>query len=110
VRVPVTKILGTRDGIAELEKSEQTRHNLPGATRWALIEGGNHCQFSFYGFQPGDSTATISRDRQQELTLQLVVETLEAASRAMGVAPANQRGAVVRIQSAPSTSLCSREN
>ncbi len=79
--LPVTKVLGTRDGIAELEKSERNRHLLPAATRWVLLEGGNHSQFGHYGFQPGDRFAVLSRDRQQELTLQAVLEALRMASR-----------------------------
>jgi hypothetical protein len=87
VTAPVTKILGTRDGVAPLDKSEENRHLLPATTRWVLIEGGNHSQFGWYGFQPEDRSATINRDRQQALTIKAIVNTLESAARAN--APAN---------------------
>ena len=61
---PVTKIFATRDGLASVDKVEANRHLLPPSTRWVKIEGGNHSQFGWYGFQPGDRFATISRDAQ----------------------------------------------
>jgi pimeloyl-ACP methyl ester carboxylesterase len=80
--IPVTKILGTRDCVADLEKSEETRHLLPAATRWIVIEGANHSQFAWYGFQPMDCFASISRDRQHQLQFETLVQALESASRA----------------------------
>lgn len=87
VTLPVTKILGTRDGVAPIAKSEKNRHLLPKATRWVLIEGGNHSQFGSYGFQPFDRFATVDRDRQQELTRDAIVDTLQSV--ALGDVPAN---------------------
>lgn len=86
VELPRRGAFGGADG-AEVEKSEQNRHLLPTATRWVIIEGANHSQFGWYGFQPGDRSATISRARQQELMIQIVVETLKSGAR--GDAPAN---------------------
>ncbi len=80
VTVPVVKILGTRDGVSSVEKSEVNRQQLPAATRWVLIEGGNHSQFGWYGFQPGDRLATIDRADQQAQTLQALLGTLRALS------------------------------
>jgi pimeloyl-ACP methyl ester carboxylesterase len=77
--IAVTRILGTRDGIAEVEKSERNRRLLPASARWILIEGGNHSQFGYYGFQPGDCPATISREEQQRQTLAALMEALQAA-------------------------------
>ena len=85
--LPVTKILGTHDGVAPIEKSEKNRHLLPSTTRWVLIEGGNHSQFGSYGFQPFDRCATVDRDRQQELTREAIVDVLQSVAR--GNAPAN---------------------
>ncbi|MBP7964798.1 MAG: hypothetical protein KBG20_12985 [Caldilineaceae bacterium] len=78
VTMPIVKILGTRDGLSSVEKSETNRQQLPAATRWVLIEGGNHSQFGWYGFQPGDRTATIDREAQQAQTLQVLLDTLHA--------------------------------
>jgi pimeloyl-ACP methyl ester carboxylesterase len=75
--IPVIKIVGTRDCVADLEKSERNRHLLPARTRWVVIQGGNHSQFGRYGFQPGDCFATIDRDRQQQLTIEAIVEAMQ---------------------------------
>jgi len=74
--VPVTKIMGTNDGLATPSEVESNRKNLPAATNWVRIEGGNHSQFGWYGFQPGDSRATISPAVQHNLMIQAVVATL----------------------------------
>jgi pimeloyl-ACP methyl ester carboxylesterase len=76
VTVPVTRIYGTRDTVADVEKLEATRRNLPASARWVRIDGGNHSQFGHYGFQPGDWPATISREDQQAQTLAAVLDAL----------------------------------
>lgn len=76
LQLPVTKVLGSRDGVSPLAKSEANRRLLPNSTRWIVIEGGNHSQFGLYGFQPGDRSATISRTKQQSLTLDAILETM----------------------------------
>ena len=73
---PVTRIYGTRDTVADVEKLEATRRNLPTSARWVRVDGGNHSQFGHYGFQPGDWPATISREDQQAQTLAAVLDAL----------------------------------
>lgn len=80
ITVPVTKIVGTRDGLASREEVEQNRRLLPPATRWIWIEGGNHSQFGWYGFQPGDSRATISAAAQRAQMTKGVIEALTAVA------------------------------
>jgi pimeloyl-ACP methyl ester carboxylesterase len=63
--LPVTKLVGDRDGLATPERVARNRHLLPPATRWVDIVGANHSQFGDYGFQPGDRFARISRQSQQ---------------------------------------------
>jgi hypothetical protein len=65
--LPITSIYGTNDGSAE--KFTTTRPLLPAHTQFVVIEGGNHAQFGYYGPQPGDGTATISREEQQAQTV-----------------------------------------
>jgi hypothetical protein len=77
--IPVTKIAGTRDGLASPPEVEANRHLVPPATRWVWIEGGNHSQFGWYGFQPMDRRATISAGEQRRLMIDAVVETLRTA-------------------------------
>jgi hypothetical protein len=74
----VTSIYGTRDGLATEDKIAASRPLLPLRTSWVAIEGGNHAQFGWYGPQPGDRAATISREQQQE---QIVAATLVLLSR-----------------------------
>jgi len=38
------------------------------------LEGANHNQFGYYGFQLGDNAATISRKKQQAETLKEIIE------------------------------------
>jgi pimeloyl-ACP methyl ester carboxylesterase len=78
LEIPVTRIYGTRDTVADVEKLEANRHNLPPSTRSVAIDGGNHSQFGYYGFQPGDWPATITREQQHRATLQAIVDTLHS--------------------------------
>jgi hypothetical protein len=71
--LPVVSIYGTLDGLASQKDVEGSRALLPSGTQWALIEGGNHAQFGWYGPQSGDNPATISPESQQE---QIVAATL----------------------------------
>jgi len=66
----VISIYGTLDGLATGDKIEASRPLLPPDTIWTPIEGGNHAQFGWYGDQPGDNPATISREEQQMQILQ----------------------------------------
>ena len=77
--IPVTRIYATHDTIASVEKLERTRGNLPASTRMVRIDGGNHSQFGYYGFQPADWPATISRDAQQAITRQAIIDILASA-------------------------------
>ena len=80
-RLAVTRVYGTRDTIADLEKLEANRPNLPPTITDARIEGGNHSQFGYYGFQPGDWPATISRDVQHRATVDAILTALRGIRR-----------------------------
>jgi pimeloyl-ACP methyl ester carboxylesterase len=73
----VTSIYATNDGLTTLEDIEASRANLPAGTRWVEIVGGNHAQFGWYGDQPGDGQAVISRQEQQEQVIAATAEMLE---------------------------------
>src|SRR5438094_1121795 len=77
--LPGTRVYGTRDTVVGPDTRQQTSSNLPPATRMVEIDGGNHSQFGYYGFQPGDSAATITREAQQRLTRQALTDALDAA-------------------------------
>ena len=82
--VPVTKIVATRDGFARPNAVEANRHLLPDSTRWVQIEGGNHSQFGWYGFQPGDRFATISAASQRDLMVTAIIDALRAIEKGGG--------------------------
>lgn len=74
--LPVVKIVGTRDGLATRPEVQQNAAKLPSSTRWIWVEGGNHSQFGWYGFQPGDWTATIEASEQRQRLIDAVLTTL----------------------------------
>jgi len=74
----VTSIYATLDGFTSLEEIDTSRTNLPGSTRWVGIEGGNHSQFGWYGFQKGDNAATVSREAQQEQVVSSTLDLLQS--------------------------------
>jgi len=65
----ITSISGTLDGLATVENMAAYRGLLPAQTIFVPIQGGNHAQFGWYGDQPGDNPATISREDQQAQTV-----------------------------------------
>ena len=81
LRAPVTKVVGTRDGLASPEEVRANAHLLPAGTRWVWIEGGNHSQFGWYGFQPGDNRARVSAESQRATTVGAVLAMLRDLSR-----------------------------
>lgn len=75
--IPVLKIGGTADCIASRKKSEASAERLPPQTEWLWIEGANHAQFGWYGFQLGDCRPSISREDQQIQTRASLLRFLE---------------------------------
>jgi len=73
---PFTKVYASSDGVAPVDRVMATRSLLPPQTRWLEIKGGNHSQFGHYGHQLLDGKASISRDSQQELTREALLEAL----------------------------------
>lgn len=70
-------IFSTLDGLTTLEDIDGARHLLPQDSIYVEIDGGNHAQFGWYGDQPGDNPATISRETQQDLTNEAILALLE---------------------------------
>jgi pimeloyl-ACP methyl ester carboxylesterase len=79
-RLAVTKVYGTDDGVAPAADVLANAALLPPSTHWVRIQGGNHNQFGYYGFQPGDHWASISRAEQQAATLAAMLAALEAST------------------------------
>ena len=78
--MPVLKVSGTRDCVADENNSLANRSLLPAGTTWVSIVGANHAQFAYYGAQLGDCWATITRDAQQEELLRVVLRWLDTVS------------------------------
>ena len=76
LNIPVTKIYASEDGLASVEEVKQFSVNLPDETNFALIEGGNHSQLGYYGFQFGAGSASISQEEQQQQLLKASLELL----------------------------------
>ena len=80
--IPVLSVYGTNDQIATVSEINESRMDLPSTTRWIEIIGGNHSQFGWYGEQPGDGQAAISREEQQRQVTQAIMDFLgRSASR-----------------------------
>ena len=80
LKIDVTKIYGTNDGLASEAEVKQFGVNLPDATHWQRVEGGNHSQFAWYGYQLGAGKASISRLLQHRITLQETLQVLRRVS------------------------------
>lgn len=75
----VLSIYATQDRLATVEKIRASEALLPPTTEWVAIEGGNHAQFGWYGEQPGDGLATLSRQEQHRQTLSAIVNFLQSS-------------------------------
>ena len=70
----VVTIHGSQDGLATPAKIADSLKLLSSGTTDVLLDGGNHAQYGNYGPQAGDGVATMSREEQQRLATQAVVE------------------------------------
>ena len=62
-------IYGSNDYILDQSKLDNVKNKY-------IIEGGNHAYFGNYGEQKGDGISGISRDRQQEITINLITNNI----------------------------------
>lgn len=76
LELDVTKVYGSEDGLASEAEVRQYAANLPATTHWVRVEGGNHAQFGWYGWQLGDGRAQISRTEQQAVTIRAILDQL----------------------------------
>ena len=72
----VISIYGSEDGVLNMDKIEESRAYMPTNYKEICIEGGNHAQFGNYGVQKGDGVASISREEQQEQTVEAIYKML----------------------------------
>jgi dienelactone hydrolase len=73
----VASVSASLDGLATPDEIAASRPLLPPSTAWVVIEGGNHAQFGWYGDQPGDNPAAITREAQQQQALEATLVLLQ---------------------------------
>lgn len=72
--LPIVSIYGSEDmGRAGIEERKGL---LPPQTQWVFISCANHAQMGWYGPQPGDGTACISRQEQQTIVIEATLSFL----------------------------------
>jgi hypothetical protein len=76
----VVTIHGTNDGLVSSSQIDNSMKILPEGTLRVEIDGGNHGQFGWYGNQPGDQAAAISRELQQEQVVNATIQLLQYIS------------------------------
>jgi predicted alpha/beta-hydrolase family hydrolase len=81
LKMPVTKIYASNDGVAPRDRILANRNLLPASTTLMEMRVGNHSQFAHYGPQVFDGHATITRESQQSQTREGLVQVLMAAQR-----------------------------
>lgn len=72
--IDVLSIYGSNDSVMNKEKYDEYKPNLPQDTEEFVIRGGNHAGFGMYGFQEGDSKATITNEEQINITAEKIAE------------------------------------
>ncbi len=75
--ISVATIHGVLDGLVSSAQIDESMKMLPIDTVRVEIEGGNHAQFGWYGPQPGDNEATISREAQLERVVESTLQLLK---------------------------------
>lgn len=71
--IRVMKVYGTHDGLEPVSEVEKNKTKLPSTTKYLEISGANHGQFGYYGDQPFDNAATITREEQQKQLVQAML-------------------------------------
>jgi hypothetical protein len=66
-------IRGSRDNLTTAEDISSNKNKFPINTTFVVINGGNHFNFGDYGIQAGDNNATITREEQQNQTIQYIL-------------------------------------
>lgn len=82
LQIPVVSIDATRDQIMVRDQYEQRKTLLPPETDYIRIEGGNHSQFGYYGFQKGDGKSLLSREEQHKQVVDAIMNTITSTADA----------------------------
>lgn len=74
----VISIYGSEDCVLDMEQYEKSRQKLPSDFREYVIDGGIHAYFGSYGEQKGDGTPSISREEQQDTTVDYILHAMDS--------------------------------
>lgn len=77
-KIKTLSLCGSLDGLVRLDKIQETKELLPDSTKWVTIEGGNHSQMGWYGFQDGDNEALVTREYQQDIILESILDLINS--------------------------------
>ena len=70
-------IRGSLDGLATSTQISENLNKFPANTTFITINGGNHANFGNYGLQQGDNNSTITKEEQQNLTVNYILDFLK---------------------------------
>jgi len=70
-------IRGSLDGLATQDQIDKNLDKFPKNTTFITISGGNHYNFGDYGVQSGDNNSTITREEQQNQTVNYIIEFIK---------------------------------
>lgn len=74
--ISLCSIYGTKDGCLNLKAYENAKSYWPANATECVIEGGNHAQYANYGPQSGDFEAEITREEQQRITVESMIQEI----------------------------------
>jgi len=72
--IRLLSIYGSQDGVLNLKKYNDSKNNWNKESYEIIIEGGNHSNFGYYGFQKGDKEPKVTREEQQKRTLNEIIK------------------------------------
>lgn len=78
IHVPVLSIRGTNDGVINLTSYDNAKSLMKSNFTEVIINGGNHAQFGYYGFQSGDNQANITPESQQNQSAEAIIRFINA--------------------------------
>ncbi|MCK9150605.1 alpha/beta fold hydrolase [Methanobacterium alcaliphilum] len=70
-------IRGSLDALTTSQDILNNKDKFPTNTTFITINGGNHYNFGDYGVQEGDNNSTITRQGQQNLTVDYILEFIQ---------------------------------
>lgn len=70
-------IRGSLDNLTKVDDISSNLDKFPTNTTFITIPGGNHFNFGDYGIQSGDNNSTITREQQQNQTVNAILEFLK---------------------------------